>query len=149
MGARYAAVMKRTASATLDVGSINSDASTPRRAWLYDVILSSESSPADNLILLSALRATTVGTADAVTEEPLDPADAASSAAVVENHTVNGTSAGGDLLAFSLNQRATMRWVAAPGGALVVPAVANNGLAFQTLTIVGTPLVTLTTHYEE
>ncbi len=148
MGARYSAMFQRTASTTLDVGSINSNATTPRRGAVYDLLFGSEASPADNVFLLECFRATTVGTADAVTEEALDPADAVSSAATVENHTVNGTSGGASLLSIPLNQRATFRWVAAPGGALVFPATANNGLAFKTPTATAVA-ISLGLHFEE
>jgi hypothetical protein len=101
----------------------------------YDVILGSEASPADNPFLWILQRCTTAGTSTAVTPQPLDPADAATETDAGENHTAEPTyTANQILLAVPLNQRATFRWVAAPGSELVAPATASNGIGIQTTT---------------
>lgn len=133
--ANYAIQMNRTADGTLPVGSIGADATRPRRGKLYDLLVGSEASPADNAFLYTVQRVTALGTSTAVTPQPLDPGDAATEADAGENHTVNATAtANAILLAIPVNQRATFRWVAAPGGELVYPATASNGLAIYTPT---------------
>ena len=52
-----------------------------------------------------------------------------------ENHTIEPTyTAAAIVLMIPLNQRATFRWVAAPGSELVAPATAANGFGIQTTT---------------
>lgn len=133
--AAYAVQANRTADGTLPVGSVGADATRPRRGKFYDLIFGSEASPADNAFLYTVQRVTALGTSTAVTPQALDPGDAATEADAGENHTVNATAtANAILLAIGLNQRATFRWVAAPGGELVYPATASNGLAVYTPT---------------
>ena len=147
--ARYSIEMNRTASTTLSVGSFTSDATTPRRIKLYDLVFSSEASPADNVFLWQLQRCTTAGTSTAVTPQALDPADAAALFDAGENFTIDPTlTANAILLSIGLNQRATFRWVAAPYGELVVPATANNGIATRTPTATAVA-VTATEHASE
>lgn len=133
--AKYVATLQRTASTTLSVGTLTSDATTPRRAKIYDLMFGSEATPADNAFLWQVQRCTTAGTSTAVTPAPLDPADAVALDDTGSNHTVDPTlTAGAFLMTVPLNQRATFRWVAAPGGEIVIPATANNGVALRTPT---------------
>ena len=49
-----------------------------------------------------------------------------------------------------LNQRATFRWVAAPGGELIAKALAENGLMLRTVAMSsGTPNMNVTVHFWE
>ena len=126
--------LQRTASATLAVGNVTADATRPRRLKLYDALFSqAEATPADGNTRFEVQRCTTAGTGTAVTPRLLDPADPATEADALENHTIDPTLTAGEIsLTFGLNQRSTMRWVAAPGSEIVVPAVASNGLAVRT-----------------
>lgn len=131
--ARTATQLKRTASTTLALGNIIATAN--RRLALYDLIVGSEATPADNPFTLLVRRCTTVGTATAVTPVALDPANPSGGVTQTanENHTVDPTiTANSELLDIPFNQRATFRWVAAPDGELIVPAVASNGLVLST-----------------
>lgn len=131
---RYNIPMYRTASTTLAVGSVTADATRPRRIKIYDVIIGSEASPAaDGVFLFSFDRCTAAGTSTAVTPQPLDPADAATEMDAGRNHTVDPTGST-PLLLVPLNQRVTFRWTPHPGGELVTPATASNGLAVRTPT---------------
>ena len=133
--ANYVVQMNRTASTTLSLGTWTADATRPRRLKFYDLILGSEASPADNPFLYIVQRCTTAGTLTSVTPSPVDPADAATESDAGENVTIEPTyTANLILLAIALNQRATFRWVASPGGELITPATASNGLGIQTPT---------------
>ena len=149
--ARYSADMnKATSSTTVAVGAVYCPGSGMRRVKLYDITFGSETTAADNAILHVLNRSTTAPTATAFTALPLDPADAAAVTLVGENATVQGTNtAGAILLSVPLNQRATFRWVAAPGGELVIPATASNGVHFNTPTATNTPAITINCHFEE
>lgn len=145
--AKYAAAMTRTASTIASLGTITSSA-TVRRTKIYDLIFGCQGAPADNVYQYRITRCTAPGTNTGVTPAPLDPADAAALTVVGENNTVEPTGSTPTLLAVELNQRATLRWVAAPGGELVTPATASNGVGVQTP--VATALaITLQTHFEE
>ena len=147
--ANYAVQMNRTASTSASLGTIGADATRPRRGKWYDVIFGSEASPADNAFLYIVQRCTALGTSTAVTPQPLDPADAATESDAGENHTIEPTyTANAVLLAIGLNQRATFRWVAAPGGELTYPATASNGLGVQTTTA-SAVAISATVHYNE
>lgn len=147
---RYAAEMNRSASTTLSVGTIVADATTPRRFKLYDLIFGSEATPADNAFLWQIQRCTTAGTGSAVTPNALDLADAAALFDVLENLTVDPTLTAGAIdLALPLNQRASFRWVAAPGGELVAPATASAGFAIRTPTAGAAVAITCLAYVDE
>lgn len=106
------------------------------RPRIYDVVVGSVATPADQAARLQLNRFTAAGTAgSAVTPQALDPADpsALSSSglavfSVEPTYTANAT-----LLDIALNQRATYRWVAAPGSELVAPATASNGIGLRSI----------------
>jgi hypothetical protein len=150
--ANFAADFQRTGSTTASLGSIGAVSTTQaRRGRIYDLIMGSEATPADAALLWTVQRYTAAGTNTAVTPQKLDPADAAFLGEAGENHTVEPTyTAGAIVLNIPLNQRATFRWVAAPGGELVYPATTANGFGIQTDTIsTGTPVITATVHVNE
>lgn len=135
--ANFAATMARTASTSLSVGSLTAAASNPRRYKLYDYVFgAAEASPADNGFVWEIQRCTTAGTATAVTPQAADPGDTVAATTVCgQNHTVDPTlTANAILLSIGLNQRATFRWIPAPGKEFIVAATASNGLAFRTPT---------------
>ncbi len=149
--AKFAVKMQRTASATLPVGSLVAAASNMRRAKIYDWEFGSEATPADNAFLWQIQRCTAAGTSSAVTPQSLDAADSLASTIVCgENHTVDATrTANAFMKSIPLNQRASFRWVAAPGGEIVIPASASNGVAIMTLTAGGLVAISTTVHFDE
>jgi hypothetical protein len=150
--AKYAAAFSRTASTSLSLGTFGAVSTTQaRRGKVYDIILGSEATPADAALQWRIQRYTHPGTSTAVTPAPLDAADGAFLGEAGDNHTVEATyTAGAILLKVSLNQRATFRWVAAPGGELVYPATTASGIGIATPIIsTGTPALTATVHLEE
>lgn len=130
--ARWGVTANKGASNVQTVLTLNAAASSPRRARVYDWSLGCGASPADNAFVHIAQRCTTVATGAAKTPNALDPADTlASTIQAVDTVTADGTLTAAAFLARKpLNQRATFRWVAAPYGELVIPATANNGIAF-------------------
>ena len=133
---RFNVRMTATASATLDVGSVVTAASAVRRFCLYDIVVGITGAPADNIYEWQITRKTglaTAGTAPTIT--PLDFTDT-TAATVVANQAPTGNGAGSAVcLAMPLNQRATFRWVAAPGGELISSIAASNGYAINTPTM--------------
>ncbi len=108
-------------------------ASAPRRSKIYDVLFGTAGTPADLSYEFNISRMTADdGTKTNVTPLPLDPADAAAVSLSRANFTVEGTiTATSSLFYIPINQRASYRWVAAPGSELVAPATAAAGFAAQ------------------
>jgi hypothetical protein len=130
MARRYSATGDQTAASTATLLGIAS--ATTVKPAVYDVLVGSDATPADTASQFSLSRFTVAGTGTAVSELPLDPDDPASLATAQSNHTAEPTyTAGEDMLVIDLNQRATLRWVAAPGSEIYMPATAANGLGFR------------------
>lgn len=125
-------------------------ATTLRRARIYDLMVGADGTPADNVLVFKVDRQTTVGTGTAATPTPLDPGDAAALITGNVNSTIEPTvTANSQLLEIPVNQRASYRWVAAPGGELIVPAINTNGIGVRARSpaYTGTAMVAL--NYEE
>jgi hypothetical protein len=109
-----------------------SNATALRRGKVYDVLIGTNGTPADNYLQWDISRMTVDGTGTAVTPNPLDPADAAALGAAKNNYTVEPTvTANSSLFNVGVNQRASYRWVAAPGSELLFPAINANGLVLR------------------
>jgi len=140
--ANYSLTTSRTASLTLSLGVWTSSA-TVRRTKLYECTVGQNTAPGDNTLQYVFQRCTAAGTSTAVTLQPLDPADAAALTVGGSNATVEPTyTANQILLTISMNQRATFRWVAPPGGELVTPATSASGIGVATPVAGGLPGIT-------
>jgi hypothetical protein len=114
--------------------SIAATSGSLRRGKVYDLLIGTNGTPADNYLQWDISRMTAAGTATSVTPQALDPADVAALGSANSNYTAEPTiTANSSLLNVGVNQRASYRWVAAPGSELVFPATAANGLALRTL----------------
>lgn len=149
--ARFAVALKRTLNTSATVGNVIADATRPRRGYLFYWSIGSESTPADNNIEFQMKRCTTAGTATAVTPTMIDPADVLTEADVGQSHTVEPTyTANSDVFREAFNQKYGAKWYAPPGGEIVYPATASNGLGVLTpVCSSGTPLITVELHVEE
>ena len=125
--ARYSLVMLKDATNVLQIGGSNNTITLPRRQKIYDYMVGNNSTPADVEFGHELLRVTADPTSDNPTPEPLDPADAA---ALFSGNDVVTVDAAGTVIVMrlSLNQRASYRWVAAPGSEIVVAATDNLGI---------------------
>lgn len=122
------------ATATAYAGAIlglNSSQSTPARGKVYDVLVGTNGTPADNYIEWDISRVTTSSTSTLITPQPLDSADAAARSVVTANSSTHATISIQNLWYVGVNQRASYRWVAAPGSELVWPATSSNGLQLR------------------
>jgi hypothetical protein len=121
-----------------------------RRGKVYDVLIGTNGTPADNYLQWDISRMTADGTGTAVTPQALDPADVAALATAKNNYSAEPTiTASSSLFNVGVNQRASYRWVAAPGSELLFPATANNGLALRALSGGYTGSATGDVMYEE
>ena len=138
MARRYGVIGKGDVGSGITVLGLTS-ASTIRPK-IYDVVVGAAATPADGATEFVLKRYTAAGTAvSAANINALDPGDPASLASAGQNHSGTPTyTANSELAAFSINQRNTFRWVAAPGGELVLPATANNGIGLLSVAAAGT-----------
>jgi hypothetical protein len=103
----------------------------PRRNKIYDVLIGTNGTPADNAMEFEIARVTAASTSTTVTVAPLDPADGAAVSTVTVNSSTSGTVTVPDLFYVGINQRASYRWVAAPGSELVAPATSSQGFQLR------------------
>ncbi len=139
-----------TADKTIASLTAATGATTLRRGWIYDLMVGADGTPADNQITWSVSRQTTVGTGDDTTPNPLDFGDAAHLLVATVNNTIEPTvTVKTFMIQLSVNQRASYRWVAAPGGELIVPATDVTGIGLRAQSLAYTSTVTATVHYWE
>lgn len=135
MAERFSTFVAGCASGT-DKTLINifaSPATPTHRLSVYDIVVGSVATPADQACKMQVGRTTAVGTEGAgFTPVNLDPAGPAGEQDSGTAHSAEPTyTANKELLVFSVNQRATFRWVAAPGSELMGAATQNNGLGLK------------------
>ena len=120
------------AAGTSNKTAVELKGGTTVRARIYDIILGSSATPADNACLFALTRTTTAGTgASNPTPLALDPGDVAALIGLNITNSAEGTMAATDVLEIGMNQRATFRWVAAPGSEVLTAATASNGAAVR------------------
>jgi hypothetical protein len=115
------------------INILDAIATPTRRGALYDLLVGSVATPGDQACKFIAGRTTANGTpASSYTPNNLDPAGPQGELTAGIAHSVEPTyTANKELLLFSLNQRATFRWVAAPGSELLVAASQNAGIGLK------------------
>lgn len=149
LGRAYAVTGSRAVANSLKtvVGLTSAATVRPR---IYDLIFGTSGTPADNALNWLLQRFTAAGTSSAATPVAIDPADPSALASGGQNHTVEPTyTASAYLLDIDANQRSTQRWVASPGGELILPATAANGAGLQTTHASYTGNVDVTLFYAE
>jgi len=125
-------------------------AATPNRGKLYDFMIGTDGTPADNAMDFDVSRMTVDGTGTANTPLPLDPADAASTTTAKTNYTAEPTvTANSSMFFLGLNQRASYRWVCAPGSEILWPATTANGLVIRAKSAGYTGTATVTALYQD
>lgn len=120
------------------------------RALVQEIDVGTPGTPADNYLEYDVSRQTAAGTATAVTPNPTDTTFRAAGTVAAANATAEGTvTAASSVFYLALNQRASYRWVAAPGSELVVPAVNLAGFAIRARSAAYTGTVSaMTLHIE-
>lgn len=130
-------------SATLGAGSY-------RRGKLYDILVGTNGTPADNYMEFDVTRITLGTTPSGITTTLITSLSSTFGLDIADNNgflnavTINSTAEVGitsvtEVWYVGVNQRASYRWVAAPGSELVWPATSsstsggnpNNGLALR------------------
>ena len=122
-----------------------------QRLAIYDIIVGSVATPADQACKMYVARTTGVGTEGAgFTPVNIDPGGPAGACDSGNAHTIEPTvTANKQLLAFSVNQRNTFRWACAPGSELRGTATQNNGLNIYSASSTSTQAHECTALFEE
>lgn len=102
------------------------------RALIQEFDVGTLGTPADNVVQWDVNRCSTVGTGTTGTASPMDNTFRAASTVATCNNTAEPT-AGVSMFNLGLNQRASFRWVAAPGSELVIPATNASGYGIRAL----------------
>ena len=149
MARNYAVTHETAAGTTLTILELVNPG-TAARGWIYDIIIGCDATPADLAGQFDVIRGTVSGTGTGVTARALDPANPAATIAP-EGGTFTGQTktANSALLSVGLNQRATFRWVAVPGGELVIPGTSDNWVGIESVAHGGTPNINATMHWSE
>ena len=124
-----------TQSATVAYGTLTGAATV--RPKVYDILVGSDATPADNAAKFVLQRSTATGTTPTtVTPAPIDPGDPSSLSSFASTWAT-APSFTLAIFQWAQNQRATFRWVAAPTKELVLPNAANAGLNFSVPVVAG------------
>ena len=127
MARRYSTIGSQTYAASDSIVSIV-NAGTTIRHIMYELILGSSTTPADQAFNITVGRVSAEGTNTSVTPVAHDSSSPASLVSGGSNHTVEPTYTGSaELLNISMNQQATFRWVVPPEEGFMSPVTAANG----------------------
>ena len=155
---RYSIVGSATGTAGSTIAYFVNSATSPSRLKLYEVMVGSQATPADQAQEIDIRRINdeaTTNSGAAVTPQPVDENDrvALSTAreAVTEPDANNTdpTYEAGQVLEIPLNLRATFRWIAAPGSELVATAAEDTGFGVDISATTSAFLTNVTMLYEE
>jgi hypothetical protein len=146
--AAYQTIIVGTCNSTT-AGAGSTVANTFRRGKWYDILVGTNGSPADNFMEFEVARVTTQSTATNFAAPPLDSADQGHITSVVANSSSFGTVSVPNLWYIGMNQRASYRWVCAPGSELVWPTTTSNGLILRARSGAYTGTVTGTVMFQE
>lgn len=151
MARRYNGTTAGTNTVSTTAPMFNIVGATTIRPRIYDINSGSDATPADAGVKFGFSRTTVnFGTPAAFTPVALDPADPASLALFsAPGGTAPTITATSNILTWTQNQRATFRWIAAPGGELVIPATAAAGICLLSIVASATANYAWGVHWEE
>lgn len=151
MARRYAETGNEAAVSSSAQACLDLQGTAAIRPAVYDFMVGQDGSPpADNAMLWAILRFTVAPTDTAVVPVAMDPGDPAATAVAGEDGGTTGTvTANTEFIDLPINQRASYRWVAAPGGEIICPASATNGITVQVSSPAYTGTAKATLHHSE
>jgi len=131
----------------------------PRRGKVYDLLVGTNGTPADQFMTwdcsrMSVMRSTvTTGFVGAISSVSsafaLDTADGLIQAQAVANTSAEIFTYTNSLWSVGVNQRASYRWVAAPGSEFLYPATSSAGIGARVLSGGYTGTTTVTMLFQE
>ena len=150
MGRAYFTADDQNMTSTPGVSVLSFQSATTIRPSFFEFIVGTTGTPADNAIEYRFSRFDGGSEAGAsITPAPLDQGDPAALGTALGNLGTEPTPTVGEDFIIGINQRATFRWIAAPGREIVVPAVADEGMNLVGFNASYTGLYTGTMFWEE
>ncbi len=151
MARKYAETGIETAVSSSLQACLDLQGTAAVRPMLYDFMVGQDGTPpADNAIVWTIERFTVAPTDTAVVPVAMEPGDPAATAVAGEDGGTTGTiTAATEFLHLPINQRASYRWVAAPGGEIICPASATNGITMRVSSPAYTSTARATAHHSE
>lgn len=144
----FQGVHRTAAGSNLTILSLESVAATVGK--IHQLIIGSDSTPADIATRLDLARITVLGTGGtAVVEKPTDPQGAPAALNLRGGTMTEPTYEADFLLEIALNQRATFTWIANPGRELRSTVGAANGLSLRSISSGAVPNVNCTMGWDE
>ena len=113
----------------------------PTRGKIYDILIGTDTTPGDTVVYWDLARQTTwLSSTNTYTSAltsasslfALDTADYTCWLGLQGNSTLEVTYTA-EVWSIGINQRASYRWVAAPGSEFVIPAVSSNGIGLRAM----------------
>jgi hypothetical protein len=144
-GAAGAASATAATAGIMKVDNAATVLSVPR---IYEWSIGAGAAAEDSNYTVQMKRQTTAGTWTGVTPSPLDPASAASKATAGRVSVAAGA-AGVVLGTWGFNQRGGIRWVAVPGGELIVDRANSNGIILEYAVVQGSAVNYATIFFDE
>jgi hypothetical protein len=146
--ASYQGVHRTPAGTNLTILALESSASVIGK--IHQLIVGSDSTPADIATRLDLLRHTAAGVGGtAPVEKPDDPQAPAASCNLRGGTMTEPTYEADFLVEVALNQRATFTWIANPGRELRTTVGTANGIGLRSISSGGTPNVNVTMAWDE
>ncbi|KKL73060.1 hypothetical protein LCGC14_2078700 [marine sediment metagenome] len=151
MARRYAITGNEGAVSTSLQAALDLEGTAVVRPMVYDFMVGQDGTPpADNAILWTIERFTVTPTDTAVVPVAMEPGDVAATAVAGEDGGTTGTiTTATEFLELPINQRASYRWVAAPGGEIICPAIVANGVTARVSSPAYTGTAKASIHYSE
>lgn len=141
--------MNSTAATAGNVNLINPASTTMAAGKIYEWSAGPAANSADNTYTVKAQRQSTAGVfTNAVTPSPLD-AKAGASVTAANNTQTTAPTLGTELGRWGFHMRGGYRWVAIPGGELVIPLVFSNGIDFLTTFAQGSDVLNWALFFDE
>lgn len=125
--------LNTTAATTQNIHVYNPAATTTVASEIYEFSVGPHANSADNTYTIRALRTTTTGTfTNAITPSPLDTLTSACNT-ITKNTSSVAATGGAELGRWGFHMRGGYRWVAIPGGELVLDRVFSHGITWDTV----------------
>jgi hypothetical protein len=134
--------LNTTAATTQNVIVYNPASTTTVSSQIYEFSVGPAANSADNTYTIRALRTTTTGTfTNSITPSPLDTLISAANT-ITKNTSSAAATTGVELGRWGFHMRGGYRWVAIPGGELVLNRVFNAGITWDTTFAQGSDAMT-------
>jgi hypothetical protein len=141
--------LNTTAATTQNVIVYNPAATTTVSSRIYEFSVGPAANSADNTYTIRALRTTSTGTfTNSITPDPLDTLAGACNTLTKNTSTV-AAATGVELGRWGFHMRGGYRWVAIPGGELVLDRVFSHGITWDTTFAQGSDAMAWSVWFDE